>query len=129
MFGFQSRIMHISKDIYDDDNNVIRSIYQALVNITLALEWTFNVRKFKIIGKNLPKSYLNTILMLSIIVYVANVIVHDFQIKDKLISIALDHEIAFIDLCDLFNKDGMLPIFVHPFNSLFFNHNVSNVPL
>jgi len=42
--------------------------------------------------------------------------------KDKPIGIALDHKITIIDLYDFFDKDGTLPIFVHPSNFLFFNH-------
>jgi len=43
-------------------------------------------------------------------------------LKDKPISVALDHKITIINLYDFFDKDGTLPIFVHPSNFLFFNH-------
>jgi hypothetical protein len=33
--------------------------------------------------------------------------------KDKLIGVALDHKTIIIDLCDFFDKDGTLPIFIH----------------
>jgi hypothetical protein len=39
MFGLQPNIVHISKDdAYDDNNNVTRSIYQVLVNVSQGLE-------------------------------------------------------------------------------------------
>jgi hypothetical protein len=57
MFGFQLGTMHTSKDnVYDDNNNVIRFVYQALVTTTQGLEWTFNIGKFNIIGENLPQN-------------------------------------------------------------------------
>jgi hypothetical protein len=61
MFGFQFGTMHTSKDnVYDDNNNVIRSIYQVLVTTTQGSKWTFNIGKFSIIGKispKIPKTY------------------------------------------------------------------------
>jgi hypothetical protein len=64
------------------------------------------------LGKVSPK-VLKTVLMLRTISSIAN----DFQVNNKLIDVALYHKIAFIDLCDFSNEDGMFPIFVHPFNS------------
>jgi hypothetical protein len=53
---FQLGIVHISKDnVHDDNNNVTRLIYQDPIP-NAQHEWTFNVGRFKIIGKNLPKS-------------------------------------------------------------------------
>jgi hypothetical protein len=53
---FQFGIVHISKDdVYDDNNNVTRLVYQdPLPNAQH--EWTFNVGRFKFVGENLPKS-------------------------------------------------------------------------
>jgi hypothetical protein len=49
-------IVHISKvDVYDDNNNVIRLVYQDPFP-NAQHEWTFNVGRFKIVGENLPKS-------------------------------------------------------------------------
>lgn len=57
MFGFRLETMHISKDdMYDDNNNVIRFVYQALLLSAQGLEWSFQFRKFEIVGKNFPKS-------------------------------------------------------------------------
>ncbi len=118
MFGFQLGIMHTFKDnVYDDNNNVIKFVYQALVSTSQGLEWTLNIRKFNIIGENLPKNSWNIVLMLSIIFFIANVIANDFQINNELIGVIPNHKIAFIDLCEFSNKDGTLLIFVHPFNS------------
>jgi hypothetical protein len=56
MFGFRIGTVHISKNnVYDDNNNVIRIIYQALVSTTQGFEWTLNIGKFNIIRKNFPK--------------------------------------------------------------------------
>jgi hypothetical protein len=64
MFGFHLRIVHISKDdAYDANNNVIRSIYQVPIIGGLSLEWRVNLGRLRIIAKNLPRSFLNTILM------------------------------------------------------------------
>ncbi len=73
----------------------------------------FNGGKFSIIGENLPRNSQNIVLMLSTTPFIAN----DFHVNDELIGIALNHKIPFIDLCDFSNEDGMLPIFVHLFNS------------
>ncbi len=61
--------------------------------------------------------------MLGIALSIAN----DFQVNDKLIGVTPNHKIEFIDLCKFSNEDGTLSIFVHPFNSLFLNHNNSNM--
>ncbi len=106
--------MHISMDnVYNDNNNVTRSIYQALVITTQGLEWTLNIGKFNIIRKNLPKNSQKIVLTLGTTPSIAN----DFQVNDELISIASNHKITVIDLCDFFDEDGTLPIFVHLFNS------------
>jgi hypothetical protein len=106
--------MHISMDnVYNDNNNVTRSIYQALVITTQGLEWTLNIKEFSFIGENVLKNSQNIILMLGTTPFVTN----EFYVNDKLISVALNHTIAFIDLFDFFNEDGMLQIFVHSFNS------------
>jgi len=73
----------------------------------------FNGGKFSIIGENLRKNSQNIVLMLSTTPFIAN----DFHVNNELIGIALNHKIPFIDLCDFSNEDGMLPIFVHLFNS------------
>ncbi len=60
MFGFQLGIVHILKDdAYDDNNNVTIIVYQVPIIIAQGLEWTFNARRFKIVGQNLPKSSQN----------------------------------------------------------------------
>jgi hypothetical protein len=57
MFGFQLGTMHISKnDAYDDNNNVIRFVYQAPLLNAKGLEWSLHVRRFEIVGKNFHKS-------------------------------------------------------------------------
>jgi len=91
--------------------------FLASITITQGLQWTFNTRKLNIIGENLPKNSQNMVLMLGTIPFIAN----DFQGNDKLIDVALNHKIAFINLCDFFDEDGMLPIFVHLFNSSLLN--------
>jgi Tat protein secretion system quality control protein TatD with DNase activity len=57
MFGFHPRNVHVSKDeVYDHNNNVIRSIYQVIVFGDFGLEWKLNARSFRIVVKNLSKS-------------------------------------------------------------------------
>jgi hypothetical protein len=57
MFGFHMGTVHVSKDkMYDDNNNVIRSIYQVPVLGDFGLEWKVNAERFKIIAKDLTKS-------------------------------------------------------------------------
>jgi len=64
MFGFHSGIVHVSKDkMYDDNNNVIRSIYQVPVLGDFRFEWRVNARKFRIVGESLLKSSQNIVLM------------------------------------------------------------------
>jgi len=56
--------MHVFKDnAIDDNNNVIRSIYQILIIDDIGLKWMVNVEKFMIVAKNLSKSLQNIILM------------------------------------------------------------------
>jgi hypothetical protein len=57
MFGFHSRIVHVSKDkAYDVNNNVIRSIYQVSILGDFRLEWRVNAGRFRIVVENLSKS-------------------------------------------------------------------------
>jgi hypothetical protein len=74
IFGFQIGIMHILKDnVYGDNNNVIKSVYQAPLPIPQGLEWTFNAERFRIISENLPKSSHNVVLMSSTTTFIVNV--------------------------------------------------------
>jgi hypothetical protein len=51
---FHPRTVHVSKDKeYDDNNNVIRSIYQVPILGDFVLEWRVNVGRFKIVVENL----------------------------------------------------------------------------
>jgi hypothetical protein len=62
MFGFQLGTMHTSKDnVYDDNNNVIKYVYQASIMTTWGLEWTLNIGKFNITGENLPQNSQNSL--------------------------------------------------------------------
>jgi Tat protein secretion system quality control protein TatD with DNase activity len=52
MFGFHPRTVHVSKDeTYDDNNNVINSIYQVLVFSDLGLVWRVNVEGSRMLQK------------------------------------------------------------------------------
>jgi hypothetical protein len=56
-FGFQPRIMHISKyNAFYNNNNVITPMYQVSLLSAHRLGWTLCVGGFKTIGENLPKS-------------------------------------------------------------------------
>jgi hypothetical protein len=61
--------------------------------------------------------------MLGIIAFVANVVTHGVQVKDKLDNVFPNHHPRLMDLCESSNKDGTIPIFVHPFNFLLFEFN------
>jgi hypothetical protein len=72
MFGFQLKIMHVFKDnVYDDNKNVIKSIYQVPIIDDFGLKWMENFEKFTIVVKNLSKTPQNIILMPKIVAYVA----------------------------------------------------------
>jgi hypothetical protein len=86
MFGFHPRIVHVSKhEAYDDNNNVIRSIYQVVVFGDFGLEWRVNARRFKIIVENHPKSSQNIVLMLETMASIANAISHLVEIKQEVL--------------------------------------------
>jgi hypothetical protein len=71
MFGFHLRTMHVFKDnAYDDNNNVIKYIYQVPIIDDLGLKWMVNVEKFMIVVKNLLKSPQNVILMPKIVAFI-----------------------------------------------------------
>jgi len=64
--------MHVLKNkAYDDNNNVIKSIYQVPIIDDLGLKWMVNVENFIIIVKNLSKSPQNIILMPKIMASIA----------------------------------------------------------
>jgi hypothetical protein len=57
IFGFHSKIVHVSKDrAYDVNNNVIRSIYQVPILGDFCLEWRVNAGRFRIVVENLLKN-------------------------------------------------------------------------
>ncbi len=107
MFGFHLKTIHVSKDeTYDDNNNIIRSIYQVLVFSDFGLVWRVNVKRFKIIAKNLSKSSQN-IFLLEIATSIANVILHLVEIKQEVVPKHVNLQFSFIDLNDSSNVDGM----------------------
>jgi len=67
--------------------------------------------------------------MLSTIAFVANVVTHGVQVKDESNSVFLDHHPTFIDLWDSFNKDAIIPIFIHPFKFSLLNSFTFDVSL
>jgi hypothetical protein len=130
MFTFQLEIMHIPKDnAFDYNNNVARFLYQVPLPNGHGLGWIFHVDRFRIVGKNLPKGFLNIVLTLGTATFVANVFTHVVQVKVKLNNVSLDHQLAFIILCSYFDKDAIILIFVHPPNSLLLNSITFDVSL
>jgi hypothetical protein len=53
MFGFQPSYVHVSKDVYLQNNVVINSIYQVLFFGAQRLHWMVNVGKYRTIGESL----------------------------------------------------------------------------
>ncbi len=125
MFGFHLRIVYVSKDeMYDDNNNVIRSIYQVLVFGDFGLEWRVNAGRFKIIVENLLKSFQNIVLTLEIAAFVFKCCPHLVEIKQEVVPKRVDPQFLFIDLCDSFDVDGMPSISLCPLTfSLHMSHS------
>lgn len=72
MFGFHPGTMHVFKDnAYDDNNNIIRSIYQVPIIDDLGLKWMVNVENFMIIMKNISKNPQSVIFMPKIVASIA----------------------------------------------------------
>jgi hypothetical protein len=110
MFGFHPRTIHVSKDdAHDTNNNFIMTIYQVLIIGDFGLKWKVNVERFKIIVKNLPKSFENVVLTLKIVAFVVNVISHFVEFKQGVLPNHVDFQSLFIYLCDFPNEDGMPP--------------------
>jgi hypothetical protein len=62
MFGFHMGIVHVSKnETYDDNNNVIRSIYQVSILGDFGLEWRVNVGRFKVVVNFFSKNSQNIV--------------------------------------------------------------------
>ncbi len=107
MFGFHPKTIHVSKDeAYDDNNNVIRSIYQVPISGDFGLEWKAIAIGFKIVLENLLESSQNTILTLEIATFIANVVPHLMEIKQEVVPKHVDFQYLFIDLCNSSNEDG-----------------------
>ncbi len=69
MFGFHLRTMHVFKDNkYNDNNNIIKSIYHVPIIDDLGLKWMMNV--FMIIAKNLSKSPQSVVFMPEIVAFI-----------------------------------------------------------
>jgi len=91
MFGFHLRIVHVSKDeAYDDNNNVIRSIYQIPVLGHFGLEWRVNAGRFRIIVKKNSKSFQKIFLTPKTTTSVANVVPHLVEIKQMVVPKRVD---------------------------------------
>jgi hypothetical protein len=59
MFGFQPFTVHISKDdAFDDNNSVIKFVYQVLLMSAHGSGWTFCASRFRTLGENYPKELL-----------------------------------------------------------------------
>jgi hypothetical protein len=95
MFGFHMGTVHVSKDkMYDDNNNVIRSIYQVLVLGDFSLEWKVNAERFKIVAKDLTKSSENIVLTPKIVTFVANAILYLMDIKQEVVPKCVDLQLC-----------------------------------
>jgi hypothetical protein len=91
MFGFHMRTIHVSKDkMYDDNNNVIRSIYQVPILCDFGLEWRVNAERFKIVAKDLRKNSQNSVSTLKIATFVANAILYLVDIKQEVVPKCVD---------------------------------------
>ncbi len=71
--------------MYDDNNNVIRFIYQVPILADFGLEWRVNAKRIKIVAKDFTKSSQNIILTLKIVTIVANAIMHLVDIKQEVV--------------------------------------------
>jgi hypothetical protein len=80
--------------MYDDNNNVIRFIYQLIVFGDFGLEWKVNAGKFKIVVENLPKSSQNIILTLEIAAFVVNVVCILWKSNKK-----LSQNVSILNFC------------------------------
>jgi hypothetical protein len=78
---FISRFQEKCETILGICNNVIRFIYQVSIIGDLDLEWRVNSGRFKIIAKNLPRNFQNTVLVRETVAFIANVILHFVEIK------------------------------------------------
>ncbi len=95
------------------------------------MDWNglFVPKNLGLLAKNFPKSFQNIVFVLNIIAFIANVITHGVHVMDKPNGVSLVHQPTFIYLCDSFDKDATIPIFVHPFNSSMLNSITFNAPL
>jgi hypothetical protein len=92
MFGFHLGTIHVSKnETYDDNNNVIRSIYQVLVLGDFGLESRVNVGRFKIVVEIFSKSFQNIVLTPKIAASIANAIPHLMEIKQEVVPKGVNH--------------------------------------
>jgi hypothetical protein len=81
------------------------------------LEWKVICGRFKIVAKNLLRSFHNIVLKLKSTTFVANVVPHFVEIKQKVVIKHVNPQISFIDLCDSSDEDGMLVISFNPSKS------------
>jgi len=95
MFGFHLRIFYVSKDeMYDDNNNLIRSIYQVLVFGDFGLEWRVNAGRFKIVVENLLKIFQNIVLTLEIVAFILSVVCILWKSSKK-----LSQNVSILNFC------------------------------
>jgi hypothetical protein len=78
----------------DDNNNVIRSIYQVPVLGDFGLEWKLNAEKFRIITKDFTKSFQNIFLTLKTVTFVTNAILHLMDIKQEVVPKCVDPQLC-----------------------------------
>jgi hypothetical protein len=91
IFGFHMGFVHVSKDkMYDDNNNVIRSIYQIPVLGDFGLEWRVNAKRFRIVAKDLTKSFQNIVLTPKTTTFVTNTILYLVDIKQEVVPKCVD---------------------------------------
>jgi hypothetical protein len=91
MFGFHMGFVHVSKDkMYDDNNNAIRSIYQIPILGDFGLEWKKNAKRFRIVAKDIIKSFQNIVFTSKTTTFVTNATLYLVDIKQKVVPKCVD---------------------------------------
>jgi hypothetical protein len=122
--------MHVSKDDFNDDDNIVLSyVYQVSDVNPRGMFWTFTNGRFWIVDKKVFNNSQGNVVTLSIATSMANIAMEGILMKEEPTMVSHDSKFSiliveslFINFCDSFNKDN--PSFLHVLVPIFVNSQI-----
>jgi hypothetical protein len=104
--------MHVSKDVFYEDNNIVLNFVYQVPDVNLkGMFWIVTIGKYWIVGKKVLNNFQGNVVTSGIAASVVNIVTEGIMIKEKPIMLShnskfsiLIMESLFIDFYDSSNK-------------------------